>query len=289
MAEPNDDAIKAAIERMIPTVDLQSTGIKTFIKLLSKEFGGVNLKPRNKFIKQVLEETINAMSSDEETADSSDEEEEAPKPKKANGLAQKKKISKELAEFLGKGDVMARTEIVKSLWEYIREHTLQNPENRREIFLDEKMQSVFQCKSFTMFTMNKYIGAHIDPFKPVDLTPKEKKPSPKKRKRKADPKAKGKRKAGSQPPYRLSEELQSVVGKDILPRPQVVQALWAYIKENNLQNPDDKREILCDEKLKKIMGGKDKVTMFNMNTHVSTHLVEKLDKSAYAHEDEEGE
>jgi upstream activation factor subunit UAF30 len=289
MAEPNDDAIKAAIERMIPTVDLKSTGIKTFIKLLSKEFGGVNLKPRNKFIKQVLEETINAMSSDEETADSSDEEEEAPKPKKANGLAQKKKISKELAEFLGKGDVMARTEIVKSLWEYIREHTLQNPENRREIFLDEKMQSVFQCKSFTMFTMNKYIGAHIDPFKPVDLTPKEKKPSPKKRKRKADPKAKGKRKAGSQPPYRLSEELQSVVGKDILPRPQVVQALWAYIKENNLQNPDDKREILCDEKLKKIMGGKDKVTMFNMNTHVSTHLVEKLDKSAYAHEDEEGE
>eukprot|EP00980_Cylindrotheca_fusiformis_P013210 scaffold3359_cov123-Cylindrotheca_fusiformis.AAC.14 len=283
MAEPNDDEIKAAIQRLIPTVDLQKTGIKSFIKLLSKEFGGVNLKPKNKFIKKALEEAINAMSSEEE--ESSDEE-VAAKPKKANGLSQKKKISKELAAFLGQGNVMARTEIVKALWEYIREHNLQNPENKREIFLDEKMESVFQCKSFTMFTMNKYIGAHVEPFKPVDLTPKEKKPSAK-RKRKQDPKEKKKRKAGAQPPYRLSEDLQSVVGKDVLPRPQVVKAIWVYIKENNLQNPEDKREILCDEKLKKIMGGKDKVTMFNMNTFVTDHLVEKLDKSAYAHEEEE--
>jgi upstream activation factor subunit UAF30 len=282
MAEPSDDEIKAAIERMIPTVDLKSTGIKTFVKLLSKEFGGVNLKPRNKFIKKVLEETINAMSSDEEAADSSDEPEEAPKPKKLNGLAQKKKISKKLAEFLGKGDMMGRTQIVKYLWEYIREHKLQNPENKREIFLDEKMQSVFQCESFTMFTLNKYISAHIDPFKPVDLTirePKEKPPPAKKRK------TGGKRKPGSQPPYRLTEALQAVVGKDILPRPQVVQALWVYIKEHNLQNPDDKRQILCDEKMKKVMGGKDMVTMFNMNSHVTNNLVEKLDRSEYAHED----
>lgn len=286
MAEPSDAEIEAAIARLIPTVNLQSTGIKSFIKLLSKEFGGVNLKPRNKFIKKALEEAINALSSDEESSE--EEEEVAKKPKKANGLSQKKKITKELADFLGKGDVMARTEIVKALWEYIRENNLQNPENKREIFLDDKMESVFQCKKFTMFTMNKYIGAHVDPFKPVDLTPKEKKPSTQKRKRgKGDPKEKKKRKAGTQPPYRLSKELQEVVGKDILPRPQVVKAIWVYIKEHDLQNPDDKREILCDDKLKKIMGGKDRVTMFNMNTHVTHHLVEKLDKSAYAHEEKQ--
>jgi upstream activation factor subunit UAF30 len=281
---PTDVELKATIERLVPKVDLQNTGIKAFIKLLKKEFNGADLKPRKSFIKIVLEEAINAMSSDEEEAELPEKEElkDHVKPKKkGGGLATKKKISKELAVFLGKGDIMARTEIVKVLWAYIREHNLQNPENKREIFLDKKMERVFKCKQFTMFTMNKYIGAHIDPFKPVDLTPKEKKPSAKKRKRKDDPKNKTKRKVGTQPPYRLSEHLRAVVGKDVLPRPQVVQGIWSYIRENNLQNPDDKRQIICDEKLKKVMGGKSKVTMFNMNTHITKHLLERLDKSAY--------
>ena len=84
-----------------------------------------------------------------------------------------------------------------------------------------------------MFSMNKYIGAHVEPFKPVDLTTN----TPKKRKAKEDPKQKssGKKKTGSQAPYRLSDALTAVVGKEILPRPQVTQGLWAYIRENDLQ------------------------------------------------------
>lgn len=35
------------------------------------------------------------------------------------------------------------------------------------------------------------------------------------------------------------------------------------------------------------MGGKDKVTMFNMNRYITDHLVEKLDRSAYTHDEEE--
>ncbi|CAJ1954100.1 unnamed protein product [Cylindrotheca closterium] len=137
--QPTDDDLKRAIAKLIPTVDLQSTGIKAFIKLLSKEFGGADLKARNKFIKKALEEAINAMSSDEEDSNDDDEEEEAAveaKAKKPKGLAQKKKISKKLAAFLGKGDTMARTEIVKALWEYIREHNLQHPENKRPTLND---------------------------------------------------------------------------------------------------------------------------------------------------------
>ena len=41
--------------------------------------------------------------------------------------------------------------------------------------------------------------------------------------------------------------------------------MWEYIKANNLQNPENKREILSDEKLQAVFAGKSKVSMFEMN------------------------
>merc|ERR1711957_575267 len=88
-------------------------------------------------------------------------------------------------------------------------------------------------------------------------------------------------------PWRLSEELAAIVGKEILPRPQVTKELWAYIKKHDLQKPGDRRRILCNEALKSIMDGNEEVTMFSMNKYITPHLVEKLDKSAYIHEESE--
>ena len=74
-----------------------------------------------------------------------------------------------------------------------------------------------------------------------------------------------------QQPLRPSAELAAVVGPDPLPRGEVVSRVWAYIKRNDLQNPQDRREILADEKLEPIFGAK-KVTMFEMNKHLARHL-----------------
>lgn len=49
-----------------------------------------------------------------------------------------------------------------------------------------------------------------------------------------------------------------------LARPQVVKQLWVYIKGNELQNPSNKREIMCDPKLRAVFGV-DKIDMFTMN------------------------
>ena len=68
-----------------------------------------------------------------------------------------------------------------------------------------------------------------------------------------------------------SKELGAIVGNEPLPRPQVVKKVWDYIKSNNLQNPTNKREIKADDKLRKVFG-KDKVTMFEMNKHLASHL-----------------
>ncbi len=68
-----------------------------------------------------------------------------------------------------------------------------------------------------------------------------------------------------------SAELAAVVGLEPLPRTDVTKRLWDYIKANNLQNPANKRNILCDAKLRAIMG-KDEVTMFEMTGLVGKHL-----------------
>jgi chromatin remodeling complex protein RSC6 len=72
-------------------------------------------------------------------------------------------------------------------------------------------------------------------------------------------------------PLQPSKELAAVVGSAPLPRPEVVSKVWDYIKKNNLQNPENKREILADDKLQAVFGKK-KVTMFEMNKHLAQHL-----------------
>lgn len=73
-------------------------------------------------------------------------------------------------------------------------------------------------------------------------------------------------------PLELSEDLTAVIGKGPYPRTKVVKLLWAYIKENNLQDPQNKRNILPDDKLAKVFGTSDSVNMFEMNRLVSGHL-----------------
>ena len=92
------------------------------------------------------------------------------------------------------------------------------------------------------------------------------------------PEKKTARKAGGsgkpsalQKPLQPSKELAAVVGPGSLPRTEVVSKVWDYIRSHKLQNPENRREILADDKLRKVFG-KDKVTMFEMNKHLAQHL-----------------
>ena len=83
----------------------------------------------------------------------------------------------------------------------------------------------------------------------------------------AETKARG----GIAKPVKPSPELAKITGTADLPRSEIVSKMWAYIKKNNLQNPENKREILADATLEPIFGAK-KVTMFEMNKHLSRHV-----------------
>lgn len=74
-----------------------------------------------------------------------------------------------------------------------------------------------------------------------------------------------------QQPLKPSADLGAIVGTSPLPRGEVVSKVWDYIKKHKLQNPENKREIVADDKLKKIFG-KDKCSMFEMNKHLAAHL-----------------
>jgi upstream activation factor subunit UAF30 len=73
-------------------------------------------------------------------------------------------------------------------------------------------------------------------------------------------------------PMQISDELAKVVGSKPIPRTEVTKKLWAYIKKNNLQDAANKRDIIADENLKPIFGGKSKVSMFEMTKLVNKHL-----------------
>lgn len=72
-------------------------------------------------------------------------------------------------------------------------------------------------------------------------------------------------------PMQPTEQLAKIVGSEPLPRSEVTKRVWAHIKSNNLQNPQNKREIIADEKLQPIFGG-NKLDMFQMTKAINNHL-----------------
>ncbi|KAE8784861.1 upstream activation factor subunit spp27-like [Hordeum vulgare] len=183
--------------------------------------------------------------------------------KKAGGFTKLCSISPALQEFVGAPEC-ARTEVVKKLWAYIRENNLQDPSNRRKILCDENLKKIFNVNSIDMFQMNKALTKHIwpldsdGPVSPKKSTPKEKS-TPKAKPQKRDRSEGNKQKGGSSgstsgllAPLLLSDDLAKFIGtgESMLSRSDVVKRMWVYIKENNLQDPSDRRKIICDEKLK---------------------------------------
>ena len=69
-----------------------------------------------------------------------------------------------------------------------------------------------------------------------------------------------------------SSELAAVVGNQPMPRTEVTKKVWAYIKRKGLQDPQQRRMINADDNLKKVFGGKSKVSMFEMTALVNKHL-----------------
>ena len=73
-------------------------------------------------------------------------------------------------------------------------------------------------------------------------------------------------------PVQPDEKLAEIIGNTPVPRTEVTRKLWDYIRSRNLQDPANKTFIKTDDKLKAVLDGKDRVSMFEMTKLVFNHV-----------------
>ncbi|KAJ3146122.1 hypothetical protein HDU89_006688 [Geranomyces variabilis] len=197
-----------------------------------------------------------------------------------NGFNRPLVCSPALSTFLNGETEIARPEVVKRIWDYVKEHDLQDQSDKRYIIIDETLRPVLGTgKRIHMFTMNKVLSKHLKKSEDIggDGDANEasdsdedngEAPVARKKKKTTKTKKEGGGGGSSNNPFMkvsaLSPELQVLVNTDQLPRPHVVKKIWEYIKGNNLQDPSDKRFILCDDNMKKVFKT-NRLGMFKMN------------------------
>lgn len=81
--------------------------------------------------------------------------------KKPSGLSKPVKLSSELEAVIGKKGPMPRSEVTKSIWDYIKKHKLQDEKDRRSINPDEKLSKVLGKKQINMFKMTAKVSEHL--------------------------------------------------------------------------------------------------------------------------------
>ncbi|TYH44762.1 hypothetical protein ES332_D11G217900v1 [Gossypium tomentosum] len=289
-----DSELIARLWEFLGESDLNTTTTAIVRRRLEEDFG-IDLTDRKKFIREQVDlylqnqfenaeeqqqqqqneddQTAKIKSEETDGSDSDDEEEEHERAKNKKATSKKRskgvnsegkrrgggfnkvsRLSPQLRELLGVPE-MARTEVVKQMWVYIREKNLQDPVNKKNIICDEPLHALFGVESIDMFQMNKALSKHILPLDSDEVKSTEKE-KPRKHEREDPDEAKGKekRQKGFLAPLQLSDALVKFLGtgENELTRAVVIKRMWDYIKENNLQDPADKRKVICDEKLKEL-------------------------------------
>ncbi|CAI9286826.1 unnamed protein product [Lactuca saligna] len=310
-----DSELLERLHHVLRTSDLDTATPATVRRKMEQDLG-IDLSDRKPYIRQQIdlylefhytndnpegdaeesgnakvEETVNGGSTSKEGDDDQEEEEsdagtteiDIKHKKKGGGFSKPCALSPQLQKFTGESE-MARTEVVKKIWAYIKEKDLQNPANKRKILCDEMLHELFRVKSIDMFKMNKALSKHIWPIEeehetPVSVKPLAKKKQNKRVKEDEEEQKEKKQKtksSGFVVPLPMSEALVQFfgTGEIELSRSEVVKRIWEYIKRNDLQDPSDKRRILCDDKLKELFK-LDTFIGFTVTKLLSPHFIKQ--------------
>ncbi|KAI1858499.1 uncharacterized protein JN550_012632 [Neoarthrinium moseri] len=254
------------IDGILATANLETISRKKIREGLESALGGKDLSDQKTAIKTLIEERFDAISTN--PTDSSapvlpHAKTESPKPspkRQANGYGDDEVDDDGQAD----GD-----EIQVS----IQPPKKKQRKSEETEDADAKLAAMLQAQENRLGRSTRGGGPKSKPVKKKKATPRKKSSNKVRPEDDSDisgSEASGpkRRKAGGgfQKPFNLSEPLTA-----LLSRPQVVKKLWEHIKGNDLQDPRDKRQILCDEKMQAVFK-QSKVDMFQMNRLVGDHL-----------------
>ncbi|XP_026662132.2 formin-like protein 18 isoform X2 [Phoenix dactylifera] len=148
------------------------------------------------------------------------------------GLSKVCGVSPQLQAIVGE-PTMARTQIVKQLWAYIRKNNLQDPNNKRKIICNDELRLVFETDCTDMFKMNKLLAKHIIPLEST----RDPGPESKKLKATATEVVSATEPDVDQYPVVISDALANFFGtgeREML-QSEALRRIWDYIKNNRLE------------------------------------------------------
>lgn len=165
------DAVKevVSVETKAEDVDKTSEDIiekalgDTLINELTDKIGSVQLELKS--IQQTLKLLVKEYDKQKKVIAKVQKKRENAK-KSPSGFAKPCKISNELCTFVGIpfGSERSRTDITRHINAYVKEKNLNNPENRREFFPDEKLKSILNVndkEKVTYFILQRLIAHHF--------------------------------------------------------------------------------------------------------------------------------
>jgi len=269
MSEISKADLKKEIQEILKDADLDNTSAKK-VRLQLQEKLDVDLTERKKEVDQLVMEVIDEQTQDdgeeeEEEDEEEEEEDEAPPPKKKPAPKPKKRAASES----GSDEDVSEEEVPS-------DGGGSDYEPDEPVKISKGRKSGGNAKKGKYGSDDESSGEEWGGAKKGGSKKGRKKKSqdsddsdyekPKK-KRKSTPGAKN----GYTAPVKLSAELADIVGGEEMPRHEVVKRMWAYIKENNLQDPKNKQMIKCDDKLSKVIPTK-KFRGFGMTKFLKDHM-----------------
>ncbi|XP_075475009.1 uncharacterized protein LOC142505782 [Primulina tabacum] len=66
-----------------------------------------------------------------------------PKNREPGGIMKPRRVSPEMQAFLGGAPEIPRTQALKEIWAYIKQHSLQDAADKKVIVCDEKLKKIF--------------------------------------------------------------------------------------------------------------------------------------------------
>ena len=166
--------VETATPTPVPSTTPQETAPKNVVENMkySEEFDKIfaQLQGMKTIISQVIADTKKIQKSVQKDIKSAERKQQRAGSKKGkrepSGFAKPAVISNELCDFLGKpyGTEMARTEVTKYLTAYIKDHNLQQPEDKRRINPDKKLLKLLKLSKddqVTYFNLQKWMKPHF--------------------------------------------------------------------------------------------------------------------------------